>query len=47
MWTIIFKKSLLNLLQYFFCFLFCFVLTMRQVGSQLPDKGSHCIGGQS
>ena len=44
MWTIIFKKSLLNLLQYFLCFLFCFVLAMRHVGSQL---GSHCIGGQS
>ena len=33
-----FLKSLLNLLQYCFCFGF---LTLRYVGSQLPNQGSN------
>ena len=38
-----FLKFLLNLLQYCFCFMFCFVLFLatRQMGSQLPSQGSN------
>ena len=35
-----FSKSLLNLLQYHFCFMFWFFGT-RHVGSQLPNQGSN------
>ena len=40
MWTIKkkTKNPLLNLLQYSFCYVFCFMAT-RHVGSQLPDQG--------
>ena len=44
-----FLKSLLNLLQYCFCFMFWFLAT-RHVGSQLLDQGSTrapCTGRQS
>ena len=37
MWTI-FKKSLLNLSQFCFCFM-CWFLARRHVGSQFPDQG--------
>ena len=34
-----FVKSLLDLLQYCSCFVSCFVLATRRVGSQVPDQG--------
>ena len=36
------RESLLNLLQYCFCFIFCFFfLAIRHVGAELPDQGSN------
>lgn len=45
-WLVLFFfsfKSFLSLLQYCFCFMFCFVvfLTARHVGSWLPNQGSN------
>ena len=40
MWVIV-KKSLLNVLQYHFCFMFWLFLAMRHVGSYLLDQGSN------
>ena len=41
MWTIFFLKSLLNLLQYYFCFMVFGFLAMKHVGFQFSDQGSN------